>query len=325
MDFASKRSTGLRSAAVQEGNKKWWTAHTMSCDWKDASRLEKFSSAWFDDIDRRFLHAARLNSNTPNPFSDLMAVEQLRGRRVLEIGCGMGFHSEMLARAGADVSATDLSPTSVDATKRRIELRNLRADVRQMDAEVLDFPSGSFDMVWSWGVIHHSSRTGRIVREIERVLRPGGKARIMVYNLEGMPTYIVFVTRYLLGFWRGRSLDEMLRRSTDGFNARSYTASHCAEAHSAVAPARLGASPGCVPVRRGRKARVKRPGRTCIEPARRGLDRPGSPVLPSAGDARWGILDGRTPSPYRLASMADVPRINFVECGCPVEQRRLIS
>src|SRR5262249_8388162 len=76
---------------------------------------------------------------------------------------------------------------------------------------------------WSWGVIHHSSRTGRIVREIERILRPGGSARIMVYNLEGMPAYVTLATRYLLGFWWGRSLDELLWRSTDGFTARCYT------------------------------------------------------------------------------------------------------
>lgn len=152
-----------------------------------------------------------------------MNLPQLAGKRVLEIGCGMGFHSEMLTRAGAALTSIDLSPTSVRATKTRLELKNLKADVREMDAESLVLPSGEFDMVWSWGVIHHSSRTGRIVREIERVLRPGGEARLMVYNLEGMPAYITIVTRYLVGFWRGQSLDEVLWRSTDGFSARFYT------------------------------------------------------------------------------------------------------
>jgi len=152
-----------------------------------------------------------------------MDTEHLREKRILEIGCGMGLHCEMIARAGADVTAIDLSPVSISATMRRLELKSLTADVRQMDAEVLDFPSDSFDMVWSWGVIHHSSRTGRIVREIERVLRPGGTARIMVYNLEGMSAYITLTTRYLLGFWRGRSIDELLWQSSDGFTARYYT------------------------------------------------------------------------------------------------------
>ena len=223
MRYGEKRLNALDAQAVQEGNKKWWSAHTMSYDWKDKSGLVEFTPPWFEDIDRRFLHAARLFTDAPNPFEELMEIRELSGKRVLEIGCGMGFHSEMLARAGAEVIAVDLSPTSVMATTKRLAQKKLIADVRQMDAEALEFPSGSFDMVWSWGVIHHSSRTGRIVREIERVLRPGGKARIMVYNLEGMPAYITLATRYLIGFWRGRSLDELLWQSTDGFSARFYS------------------------------------------------------------------------------------------------------
>lgn len=223
MKYKEKRSISSNANEAQENNKKWWTDHTMSYDWKDKSKACKYTEVWFDDIDRRFLNGSRLFSTSANPFEELMNTKALRGQRVLEIGCGMGFHSEMLARAGAKLSTVDLSPTSVTATMKRFELKQLSADVRQMDAEDLDFPSGSFDMVWSWGVIHHSSRTGRIVREIERVLRPGGKARIMVYNLEGMPAYITFATRYLLGFWRGKSLDEMLWQSTDGFSARFYS------------------------------------------------------------------------------------------------------
>jgi 2-polyprenyl-3-methyl-5-hydroxy-6-metoxy-1,4-benzoquinol methylase len=221
--YEDKRSKALESRAIQQGNKTWWTTNTMSYDWNDKLSFTQFTQPWFDEIDKRFLYAARLHSDAANPFEELMAIQKLSGRRILEIGCGMGFHSEMLARAGANLSAIDLSPTSVKATRKRLELKQLSADIQEMDAETLAFPSNSFDMVWSWGVIHHSSRTGRIVREIERVLRPGGEARIMVYNLEGMQTYITLATRYLAGFWRGKSLDELLWRSTDGFTARFYT------------------------------------------------------------------------------------------------------
>ncbi|HEY1747710.1 MAG TPA: methyltransferase domain-containing protein [Xanthobacteraceae bacterium] len=223
MKYSDKRQSVLDSGAVQRGNKSWWTAHTMSYDWDDKSALAPFTLPWFDDVDRRFLHAARLFSDGGNPFADAMNLAQISGKRVLEIGCGMGLHSEILAGAGAKLTSIDLSPTSVKATKARLDLKKLSADVCEMDAEALDFPSEEFDLVWSWGVIHHSSRTGRIVREIARVLRPGGQARLMVYNLEGMPAYITLTTRYLLGFWRGRSLDEALWRSTDGFSARFYT------------------------------------------------------------------------------------------------------
>jgi 2-polyprenyl-3-methyl-5-hydroxy-6-metoxy-1,4-benzoquinol methylase len=223
MKYQDKKTIGSDAAAAQAGNRSWWTDHTMSYDWKNKSGLAPFSLPWYDEIDRRFLRAAHLFSPAANPFDELMAAGPLRGKRVLEIGCGMGFHSELLTRAGAQLTSIDLSPTSVQATRTRLDLKELPSDVRQMDAEKLDFPSGTFDMVWSWGVIHHSSRTGRIVREIERVLKPGGTARIMVYNLEGMPAFVTLATRYLTGFWRGRSLDELLWQSTDGFSARFYT------------------------------------------------------------------------------------------------------
>ncbi len=135
----------------------------------------------------------------------------------------MGLHTEKLVRAGADVTTIDISQTSVDATARRMEIKGLKADVRRMDAEILEFPDESFDFVWSWGVIHHSAMTGRIVRQIHRVLKVGGESRVMVYNLEGMPAYITMARRYMTGFWRGRSLDECLWRDTDGFTARYYS------------------------------------------------------------------------------------------------------
>lgn len=252
MNYDDKRVSPLEPGAVQQGNQQWWTDHTMSYDWKAPSAHSKFSPAWFDDIDRRFLAAARLFGDGDQPFAALMNAQSLRGRRVLEIGCGMGFHTELLARAGASVTAIDLSPTSVSATRTRLQQKSIDADVRQGDAEALDFPAASFDMVWSWGVIHHSSRTGRIVREIERVVRPGGEARVMVYNLEGAPAYVALVRRYLFGFWRGRSLDELLWKSTDGFSARFYTRDSLADLlatfFDSVDVSVLGQEPDVVPL-----------------------------------------------------------------------------
>ena len=223
MDFDTKRSSDLKPEDAQQGNRAWWTSQTMSYDWKDKAQHEKFSAAWFDDIDARFLRGARLFSHADNPFHELMDTGGLAGKRVLEIGCGMGFHAEMLARAGAVVTTIDISDTSVDATKRRFALKGLSGEILQMDAEHLAFADNSFDLVWSWGVIHHSSRTGRVIREIERILKPGGMAKIMVYNLGGMSAYITLMTRYSLKFWSGKSLDDLLWASSDGFSARFYT------------------------------------------------------------------------------------------------------
>lgn len=209
-------------ASVQRGNEKWWSGNPMAYDWNDRVKLERFSKEWFDEIDRRFIHGARLFAHGKEPFDRIMPFDQLRGKRVLEIGCGMGLHSELLVRHGADLTSVDLSETSVMATRKRLALRGLQARVEKMDAVNLEFADAEFDFVWSWGVIHHSAQTARIVQQISRVLRPGGEARVMVYNLHSATAYVTMVTRYLLGFWRGRTLDDCLWATTDGYMARYY-------------------------------------------------------------------------------------------------------
>jgi 2-polyprenyl-3-methyl-5-hydroxy-6-metoxy-1,4-benzoquinol methylase len=216
-----KDSDQLRE--IQSGNETWWTQNTMSYDWEDRIAHEKFSAPWFDEVDRRFVDAARLFATDVNPFDRLIPFSSLRGRRVLEIGCGMGFHAELLARAGAVLTTVDLSPTSVETTQRRLDLRGLQAEVVQCDAETLPFADDSFDFVWSWGVIHHSSRTSRIVRQIARVLQPDGETRIMVYNRHATTTVLAVLRDQLLkGGIFTRSFEESLYATTDGYSARFY-------------------------------------------------------------------------------------------------------
>lgn len=221
--MTSNGFTGLDTTTRQSGNEAWWTENTMSYDWKDKTGLAPYSSPWYDEIDARFLHGARLFLDSTNPFETLIGTAGLAGKRVLEIGCGMGMHSQMMLAAGAQLTSIDLSPTSVAATRRRLELRGLDGDVRSMDAEALDFAADEFDLVWSWGVIHHSASTGKVLKQIHRVLKPGGSAKIMVYAADGCSAYITMMRRYALGFWRGRRLDDLLWRDADGFTARFYT------------------------------------------------------------------------------------------------------
>jgi 2-polyprenyl-3-methyl-5-hydroxy-6-metoxy-1,4-benzoquinol methylase len=209
--------------SIQSGNRQWWTENTMSYDWKDKVKKERFSAPWYDDIDRRFVFGARLFAHGKQPFDRIIPFEAIKGRDVLEIGCGMGLHTELMTRAGARVRSVDISDTSVEATRRRLELKGLAADVRQGDARALPFPDQSFDFVWSWGVIHHSAQTATIIRDIARVLRPGGETRIMVYHLDGMSAYVSIMRDYALGFWRGRTIDDGLWKRSDGFMARHYS------------------------------------------------------------------------------------------------------
>lgn len=104
------------------------------------------------------------------------------GQRVLEIGCGLGTDGAQFARAGAAYTGVDLTEAAVDLARRNFELQQLPGAFRTADAEHLDFANESFDLVYSHGVLHHTPDTAQSVREIHRVLRPGGRAIVMLYH-----------------------------------------------------------------------------------------------------------------------------------------------
>ncbi|HEX6732385.1 MAG TPA: class I SAM-dependent methyltransferase [Pyrinomonadaceae bacterium] len=104
------------------------------------------------------------------------------GLRVLEIGCGLGTDGAQFAKAGADYTGVDLTDAAVELARKRFELFGLPGKFRTADAEQLDFPDETFDVVFSHGVLHHTPDINSAVREIHRVLRPGGKAKVMLYH-----------------------------------------------------------------------------------------------------------------------------------------------
>ncbi|HET7112270.1 MAG TPA: class I SAM-dependent methyltransferase [Pyrinomonadaceae bacterium] len=108
--------------------------------------------------------------------------DQAKNLRVLEVGCGLGTDGAQFAKAGAAYTGIDLTEAAVDLARRRFELFNLPGTFRVADAEGLDFPDDSFDIVYSHGVLHHTPDTAGAIREIHRVLRPGGRAVVMLYH-----------------------------------------------------------------------------------------------------------------------------------------------
>lgn len=222
MKFEDSRSDTQPPADVQLGNRSWWSENPMTYDWHSDIGLTRGTRQWFDEVDRRFVDASRPFLTSERPFDRIMPGD-LHGKKILEIGCGMGLHSLELARRGAKVHAVDLTDTAVETTQARMKEFGMDAEVRCADAESLPYEDQTFDFVWSWGVIHHSARTARIVREIARILKPYGDTRIMVYNRDGMIARLMLLRRYLLGGeFIHRSPDETLWRWSDGYSARFY-------------------------------------------------------------------------------------------------------
>src|SRR5215831_7393756 len=113
---------------------------------------------------------------------EVMGFDQFAGQRLLEVGCGMGTDLLQFARGGAHVTGVDLTPRSIEISRKHFEVYGERGDFGITDGESLPFADESFDVVYSNGVLHHTPDTERAVREIHRVLRSGGLARVMLYH-----------------------------------------------------------------------------------------------------------------------------------------------
>jgi len=145
----------------------------------------------------------------------VMEFERVRGARLLEIGCGMGTDLLQFARNGAECFGIDLTPRSVEITRHRFHLYGAEAGLMISDGEHLPFRDESFDVVYSNGVLHHTPDTAGAIREVYRVLRQGGVAKVMLYHRHSLNYWIEIVLRRgLLGaeFLRGRSAEEIMSR-----------------------------------------------------------------------------------------------------------------
>jgi ubiquinone/menaquinone biosynthesis C-methylase UbiE len=211
----------------QQANRTWWEHNPMRYDWNQQLGFPEFSREFYAEIDRRFFSSA--NEYMPwsrIPFDPLIDFESLREMDVLEIGVGNGSHAALLARHARSFTGIDLTDYAVTSTRERFQRFDLEGRVERMDAEQMKFADESFDLIWTWGVIHHSSNTRQILQEMRRVLRPGGKATTMVYYRNLWNYYLTggLFRGILQGdLLRTRSLSKTVQRYTDGAIARYYS------------------------------------------------------------------------------------------------------
>jgi ubiquinone/menaquinone biosynthesis C-methylase UbiE len=158
----------------------------------DATSAVRYSRAYFDEIE-----ATRYRAE-PEIFS-FAQFTRFHGQKLLEVGVGAGTDFLQWVRAGTRAHGVDLTPAAIEHVQRRLQVYDLEAeDIRVADAESLPFEADSFDIVYSWGVIHHSPDTERALREIVRVTRPGGTCKIMIYHRHSLFAFLMWVKYALL-------------------------------------------------------------------------------------------------------------------------------
>jgi 2-polyprenyl-3-methyl-5-hydroxy-6-metoxy-1,4-benzoquinol methylase len=166
---------------------KWWLNNPMTYATKHGSSqfdgvdLEMGSINQVEASDSRFLDwNAPLHDGLP--FSKIFDYKTYANQKVLEIGCGLGLMSSIWANQGACVSAIDLNSFSVTQTNRRFQRMGLKGRIFQGDAHSLPFQDDEFSYVYSWGVLHHSPNLKQSLGEAHRVLKPGHRVGLMLYN-----------------------------------------------------------------------------------------------------------------------------------------------
>ena len=147
------------------------------------------------------------------------------GKRILEVGVGAGTDHLQWARAGAQCNGVDLTDAAIETTRARLALYGFQSNLQRIDAELLPFPDNSFDIVYSWGVIHHSERPGQIIEEIRRVLKPGGIFIGMMYGRHSPTVFKVWLRYGLLKGKPWRSFKEVLWNHVESVGTKAYTVS----------------------------------------------------------------------------------------------------
>lgn len=214
----------------QEANRSWWESHPMRYDFGGQIACEEFSREFYQEIDERHFSDARVYMPWQKiPFDQLIDYDSLKEKDVLEIGVGNGSHAQLLATHARSYNGIDLTSYAVKSTTermRRFGLDTPAVKIQQMDAEQMSFADESFDFIWTWGVIHHSSNTRQILSEMQRVLKPGGRAVTMVYyrNLWNYYIYAGLFGGLIKGhLWKTGSLHRTRQTETDGAIARFYS------------------------------------------------------------------------------------------------------
>jgi ubiquinone/menaquinone biosynthesis C-methylase UbiE len=195
--------------------KAFW--NRRSCDTEHALS-QKFTVEYFEQIEQwRYADQAFIHS-----FAQFT---RYRGKRVLEVGFGAGTDFIQWLRAGAVATGVDLTEEALANVSHRIKVYDLPApeSLKVADAEHLPFASNTFDLGYSWGVLHHTPNTEKAVAELVRVVRPGGEVKIMLYNRHSLCVYRDWVKNALLKGRPWKSLRWVLWHHMESVGTKGYT------------------------------------------------------------------------------------------------------
>jgi len=159
---------------------------------------------------------------------DFAEFDSYHGKKVLEIGVGLGAEHQKFAEAGANLHGIDLTKRAVEHTRNRFQLFDLSSELQVADAEDLPYDDQTFDLVYSWGVLHHSPNTPKAINEVYRVIKSGGVAKIMIYHKYSLVGLMLWLRYALMRLKPFTSLDKIYSQYLESPGTKAFSVS---EAH----------------------------------------------------------------------------------------------
>jgi len=184
--------------------------------WND----EPCGTRYLTDGDDFLAHAKARYALEPH-IPEFAQFASSRGKRILEIGVGMGSDFLEWLKAGAIATGIDLSVSSVNQSRSRCRIAGFaKPDIEVADAENLPFQDNTFDIVYSYGVMHHSPDVQRCLDETQRVLKPGGQARLMLYHHPSLTGFMLWLR---FGLLHGKSIRKTVYEHLESPGTKSFS------------------------------------------------------------------------------------------------------
>ena len=176
----------------------------------------KHSSKSQDTVD--FFDEVALKKYKAEPHKyEFLDLDKWKGKWVLELGCGLGTDAIQFAKAGANIVCVDLTHNSIQLCSKNFELHGLEGDfyvanIEELESFLPDSYKNSFDLIYSFGVIHHTPNPGNVIEQVKKFIKPDGEFRFMVYSRF---SYKLFWLMNSYSHWSFDNVDELIQKYSE--------------------------------------------------------------------------------------------------------------
>ncbi len=207
---------GNRASALKRSVKEHWERE--ACGTRYGNETDR--KAYFDEISDSTLPLGTIHSRL------CRLSECAKNKRILEIGVGAGADFQRWCSHARHATGVDLTEKAIALTTERLELNSVPCDrysLQTADAEDLPFEDDSFDLVYSWGVLHHTPNTRLAFHEVFRVLKPGGDVKAMIYHVPSWAALMLYTRCGLLHGKFRMTMKEAIFADMESPGTKAYT------------------------------------------------------------------------------------------------------